>query len=188
MSDKLEPCPFCAGRAEWRQGHYTGYVMCLSCEVMGPNIDKAEAIAAWNRRAARAEARPAPVVGREAVARVIGSYLVHDDKGGPDDETLHDVIGGDYEEATRRVYELTDRVLALLPLQEEARPRFSEGEVEDLAAHILAFSKGYPKDEIDYYRSRNAGIWRREIQSTRAILAAMGDDQKTPTDDGKGER
>lgn len=64
--------------------------------------------------AARAEARPAPAVDREAVARAIGSYVVYDDKGGPDDETLHDVIGGDYVEATRRVYELTDRVLALL--------------------------------------------------------------------------
>lgn len=50
MMGELKPCPFCGGRAEWKQGHYAGYVMCLSCEVMGPNIDKAEAIAAWNRR------------------------------------------------------------------------------------------------------------------------------------------
>jgi hypothetical protein len=54
---------------------------------------------------------------REKVARIIGSYVVYDDKGGPDTEVLHDVIGGDYDEATRRVYELTDAVLsAVAPL------------------------------------------------------------------------
>lgn len=51
---------------------------------------------------------------REKVANLIGSYVVHDDHGGPDGEVLHDVIGGDYDEATRRVYELTDSVLAAL--------------------------------------------------------------------------
>lgn len=46
----LDPCPFCGGRAEFKAGVYTGYVMCLKCEVMGPNINQAEAEAAWNRR------------------------------------------------------------------------------------------------------------------------------------------
>lgn len=47
---ELKPCPFCGGRAAWKQGIYTGYVMCLKCEVMGPNIIRDEAITAWNRR------------------------------------------------------------------------------------------------------------------------------------------
>lgn len=50
--DDLEPCPFCGGRAKIQRGAYTKYVMCLSCEVMGPNLaDDSELIAAWNRRA-----------------------------------------------------------------------------------------------------------------------------------------
>ncbi len=48
---KPDPCPFCGGRAEFKAGHYTGYVMCLKCEVMGPNLPEAEAVAAWNQRA-----------------------------------------------------------------------------------------------------------------------------------------
>lgn len=51
---------------------------------------------------------------REKVAQMIGSYVVHGDNGGPDTEVLHDVIGGDYDEATRRVYELTDAILNLI--------------------------------------------------------------------------
>lgn len=52
---ELLPCPFCGGRAELKEGVHTQYVMCLSCEVMGPNLkDKAELIAAWNRRAREA--------------------------------------------------------------------------------------------------------------------------------------
>lgn len=56
-------------------------------------------------------------VERERVAMVIGSFLIHDDHGGPDDIVLQDVIGGDYEESIRRVYELTDQIIALFALQ-----------------------------------------------------------------------
>lgn len=45
------PCPFCGGRAEYKQGRFTGYMLCLSCEVMGPSINRAEAVATWNIRA-----------------------------------------------------------------------------------------------------------------------------------------
>lgn len=62
---KLSKCPFCDGRAVWKQGYYTGYVMCLSCEAMGPNINRADAEAAWNRRA------PTHGVGRVEVARIV---------------------------------------------------------------------------------------------------------------------
>ncbi len=48
---------------------------------------------------------------RERIARIVGSYVVYDDKGGPDTEVLADVIGGDYEEANRRVYEIADAIL-----------------------------------------------------------------------------
>lgn len=51
---------------------------------------------------------------REAVARMIGSFVVYDDHGGPDTEVLADVIGPNYDENTRRVYALTDAILATI--------------------------------------------------------------------------
>ncbi|UEP23148.1 Lar family restriction alleviation protein [Burkholderia ambifaria] len=48
---ELKPCPFCGGRAAIQQGGFTKYVMCLKCEVMGPNLaSDVELIDAWNRR------------------------------------------------------------------------------------------------------------------------------------------
>ena len=51
MSETLKPCPFCGGEARM---HDNGMeVVCVSCESCGPFCDtKAEAIAAWNARAA----------------------------------------------------------------------------------------------------------------------------------------
>jgi len=55
MSEELRACPFCGGRAELKEGIHTQYVMCLSCEVMGPNLrSKSELVEAWNRRASLA--------------------------------------------------------------------------------------------------------------------------------------
>jgi hypothetical protein len=75
-------------------------------------------------KAARAEARPAPVVDREAVARVadLGARLGRGE-----------LIGGTPYAA--ECWHAIVKVLALLspatsPVEEEARPRFSEGEVE----------------------------------------------------------
>ena len=48
---ELLPCPFCGASAKINRGHYTKYVMCNGCEVMGPNLSSdEELIAAWNRR------------------------------------------------------------------------------------------------------------------------------------------
>lgn len=72
MSEKLEPCPFCGERerVELLQFDAREWVHCCACDAEGLVCDGlAEAIAAWNRRAARAEVRPA--VDREAVARII---------------------------------------------------------------------------------------------------------------------
>jgi hypothetical protein len=76
---------------------------------------------------------------REEIARIIGSYVVRDDHGGPDTEVLHDVIGGDYDEATRRVYELADAVLASPSLRQAFEA-------------LGAFLSGYPggiNDDLD---------------------------------------
>ena len=54
MSEKLKPCPFCGGAAElYAPEHYGAprEVMC-DCGARGAlSYSKAEAIAAWNRRA-----------------------------------------------------------------------------------------------------------------------------------------
>lgn len=50
-ADALKPCPFCGGRAEIQGGFHATYVMCLACEVMGPNLKSREELtAAWNTR------------------------------------------------------------------------------------------------------------------------------------------
>lgn len=71
---KIRPCPFCGERAEYKEGLATRYVMCLSCEVMGPCLPTgSECIAAWNRR------HPAAIIPdpdneaqQKAVATAIG--------------------------------------------------------------------------------------------------------------------
>jgi len=55
---ELKPCPFCGGRAEYKAGHYSGYVICLKCEVMGPNLAPIAASMAWNDRADLADTGP----------------------------------------------------------------------------------------------------------------------------------
>ena len=55
----LKPCPFCGGKAKWRYIKPQGYVFCVKCGTStGIYSDtyeeadcKAEAVAAWNRRA-----------------------------------------------------------------------------------------------------------------------------------------
>lgn len=63
MTEHLLPCPFCSGKAELCHGYHAFYdakVVCQECTAEGPLIDgneqdgdinAAEAIAAWNRRA-----------------------------------------------------------------------------------------------------------------------------------------
>jgi hypothetical protein len=68
---------------------------------------------------------------REQIARLIGSFVVYDDKGGPDTEVLADVIGGDYDEATRRVYALADAIISG-PLQEQLKGSSGAGDVEPI--------------------------------------------------------
>lgn len=58
IAELVHPCPFCGGRAEYKQGFKTGYVMCLKCEAMGPNLTKGEAVTAWNTRS-----QSAPTMG-----------------------------------------------------------------------------------------------------------------------------
>lgn len=71
MGDELLPCPFCGGRAEIKEGHYTQYAMCQKCDVMGPNLASREELAdAWNTRAqgpALGEADHIPDVGKKII-------------------------------------------------------------------------------------------------------------------------
>lgn len=53
MSEELKPCPFCSGKASIRLFYGVRYgVFCDCCDarVGGLYIEKADAIAAWNRR------------------------------------------------------------------------------------------------------------------------------------------
>ena len=90
----------------------------VSDEVVVQMIHKHDAVARISDRYSAMRAAlallPGGVPDREAIAGVIGSYVVYDDKGGPDTEVLQDVIGGDYDESVRRVYELTDAIIAML--------------------------------------------------------------------------
>lgn len=55
MSEKLAACPFCGGKAEIVQSH-NPYVICSVCHASTPMFSwKADAVAAWNRRAENAE-------------------------------------------------------------------------------------------------------------------------------------
>lgn len=50
-NEKLKSCPFCGGEAKIMQAH-NPYVICTKCHVSTPMFSwKADAIAAWNRRA-----------------------------------------------------------------------------------------------------------------------------------------
>jgi Lar family restriction alleviation protein len=50
---ELKPCPFCGGEAEATEYNDSDYtIMCKNCHAEIGWREKAEAIAAWNRRAA----------------------------------------------------------------------------------------------------------------------------------------
>lgn len=104
----------------------------LMCQV---DARKLGLVLAWVDQLATRPTSPleAPMTSDElrgAVALKIGSYVVHDDNGGPDAEVLHDVIGGDHDEATRRVYELTDAILSLLNSSQVKEAGGAEGKLK----------------------------------------------------------
>jgi hypothetical protein len=119
---------------------------------------------------------------REKVARIIGSFVVYDDKGGPDTEVLHDVIGGDYDEATRRVYALADAIISG-PLQDRV------GELEEALRKALPILDddlcGYVGDTPPSLYDKRGFVclddlscdhdrWK-ECEATLAALAAIRD-------------
>lgn len=59
MSNELKPCPFCGGKPKLRYRKPFSYVVCTGCKSSSELVcdsyeegdGKADAIAAWNRRA-----------------------------------------------------------------------------------------------------------------------------------------
>lgn len=53
MNDKLKPCPFCGGKAEFiLEGIVIGRVRCSHCRISQTKLKtKKKAIKSWNRRA-----------------------------------------------------------------------------------------------------------------------------------------
>lgn len=73
MSEKLAACPFCGGKAEIVQSH-NPYVICSVCHASTPMFSwKADAVAAWNRRAENAECGWISV--KERMPETEGQYL-----------------------------------------------------------------------------------------------------------------
>jgi len=111
----LKPCPFCGGKAERidiNVGENTGgsCVECTRCHASS-NVEfefKENFVSNWNTRP--------PTSGlegmRERYARIIGSWLVYDDGGGPDDEVLHDAFAGNYDQRTEQLYKLAEALIA----------------------------------------------------------------------------
>lgn len=104
---------------------------------------------------------------REAVARIIGSFVVYDDNGGPDTEVLADVIGGDCDEANRRIYSLTDAILSLFSPPPEV-PRSLEGEGRAAGDNALAHVADATETEAQNF----AGVERRLRAAAFEVVAA----------------
>lgn len=75
MTDNLSPCPFCGSEGYFSQpvvGSKWFEVSCSGddCGAMGPSLpDKAEALAAWNRRADPPKDRAVVSAGGDTVER-----------------------------------------------------------------------------------------------------------------------
>lgn len=95
---ELKPCPFCGGRAAIQQGGFTKYVMCLKCEVMGPNLaSDVELIDAWNRRTTPDR----EAIIEECISVATGERL-EDEPNCPEDEA-YNVAVDDCVDALKRL-------------------------------------------------------------------------------------
>lgn len=88
---------------------------------------------------------------REAIARIIGSFVVYDDHGGPDTEVLADRIAATHDAAYDALMGLADQILALTP-----PPGAGGVEIEDVLQRLyrLAYIDGhsdaqYPDGDCD---------------------------------------
>lgn len=91
MTDKLEPCPFCGGEAEWsvegEPGHENSWISCRDC---GSSANDMET---WNRRAPAPTADGGVREAADALDKMLGCYA---------------------DSMPEEAYHATDRVLRLL--------------------------------------------------------------------------
>lgn len=97
----LLPCPFCGKRAEIKRGVHTKYIMCLGCEIMGPNLSSDdELIAQWNARVAAAP--PAePSAASEVMAIEPVAWMVEGTYDG--EEIMRDLFDCEEEAAAFQI-------------------------------------------------------------------------------------
>ena len=72
MSEELNPCPWCRGKAQAFSDGYLAWAVCDDCQAEGPTVqtdDPNDAIAAWNLRDTTAVQQE-----REECAKVVDAY------------------------------------------------------------------------------------------------------------------
>lgn len=105
---------------------------------------------------------------REAIARIIGSFVVYDDHGGPDTEVLADRIAATHDAAYDALMGLADQILALTPPP-------GAGGIAEAAAQLAGLQLGWKlglRGDDDEYRL-TFERWSAEIAEAKRSVALL---------------